>query len=63
MPAIAWRLIDFLNYRGTESEGLYRISGGHQDIKKYMQRFDTGKIFHVFLSLLALTPHLLLFIY
>ena len=43
MPAIAWRLIDYLNYRGTEQEGLYRVSGSQIEIKKYQKRFDTGK--------------------
>jgi hypothetical protein len=42
MPAFAWRAIDFLNYRGTETEGLYRVPGSGPQIKKWQRRFDEG---------------------
>nr|POE63644.1 putative rho-type gtpase-activating protein 2 [Quercus suber] len=40
MPALPWRCIDYLNQH-CESEGLYRVPGSHQDIKKWQHRFDT----------------------
>lgn len=44
MPAFPWRAIDYLNYRGTETEGLYRVPGSGPEIKKWQRRFDTGKL-------------------
>jgi hypothetical protein len=43
MPSFPWRAIDFLNYRGTEVEGLYRVPGSGPQIKKWQRRFDQGK--------------------
>ncbi|KAA6408893.1 MAG: hypothetical protein FRX48_07237 [Lasallia pustulata] len=40
MPALPWRCIDFLNYRGCEEEGLYRIAGSAPRIKEWERRFD-----------------------
>lgn len=45
MPALPWRCIDYLNYRGTDQEGLYRVPGGGVEIKKYHKKFDDGKLF------------------
>lgn len=45
MPAFPWRAIDYLNYRGTETEGLYRVPGSGPQIKKWQRRFDTGQLF------------------
>ena len=42
MPAFPWRAIDYLNYRGTETEGLYRVPGSGPQIKKWQRRFDEG---------------------
>jgi hypothetical protein len=42
MPALPWRCIDYLNMKGCEEEGLYRIPGSGKDIKKWQMRFDTG---------------------
>lgn len=44
MPAFPWRAIDYLNYKGSEVEGLYRVPGSAQEIKKWQRRFDEGKI-------------------
>ncbi|KAF1984601.1 Rho GTPase activation protein [Aulographum hederae CBS 113979] len=41
MPALPWRCIDFLNMRGCEQEGLYRIPGSIREIKRWQMRFDT----------------------
>ena len=43
MPAFSWRAIDYLNYKGSEMEGLYRVPGSGPQIKKWQRRFDEGK--------------------
>lgn len=43
MPAFPWRAIDYLNYKGSDVEGLYRIPGSGPQIKKWQRRFDEGK--------------------
>ncbi|KAL7909236.1 hypothetical protein GGI35DRAFT_375292 [Trichoderma velutinum] len=40
MPAFPWRAIDYLNYKGTEVEGLYRVPGSGPQVKKWQRRFD-----------------------
>ncbi|KAI4141579.1 MAG: hypothetical protein L6R39_005279 [Caloplaca ligustica] len=40
MPALPWRCIDYLNFRGCEEEGLYRVPGSGTKIKQYQERFD-----------------------
>lgn len=42
MPAFPWRAIDYLNYKGCEVEGLYRVPGSGPQIKKWQRRFDEG---------------------
>lgn len=44
MPAFPWRAIDYLNYRGTETEGLYRVPGSGPQIKKWQRKFDEGEL-------------------
>jgi len=41
MPAFPWRAIDYLNYKGSDVEGLYRVPGSGPQIKKWQRRFDT----------------------
>ncbi|KAI9843183.1 MAG: hypothetical protein M1837_006545 [Sclerophora amabilis] len=41
MPALPWRCIDYLNYKGCEEEGLYRIPGSGPRVKEWQRRFDT----------------------
>jgi hypothetical protein len=43
MPAFPWRAIDYLNYKGTDVEGLYRVPGSGPQIKKWQRRFDEGE--------------------
>ncbi|KAI0486484.1 hypothetical protein F4859DRAFT_371699 [Xylaria cf. heliscus] len=40
MPAFPWRAIDYLNFNGTEVEGLYRVPGSGPQIKKWQRKFD-----------------------
>ncbi|CAH0026653.1 unnamed protein product [Clonostachys rhizophaga] len=40
MPAFPWRAIDYLNYKGCEVEGLYRVPGSGPQIKRWQRRFD-----------------------
>ncbi|QSZ35220.1 hypothetical protein DSL72_008088 [Monilinia vaccinii-corymbosi] len=40
MPSFPWRAIDYLNYKGSDVEGLYRIPGSGPQIKKWQRRFD-----------------------
>ncbi|KAK3939684.1 putative Rho-type GTPase-activating protein 2 [Diplogelasinospora grovesii] len=40
MPAFPWRAIDYLNYKGSDVEGLYRIPGSGPQIKKWQRKFD-----------------------
>ncbi|KAL2757397.1 hypothetical protein ACRALDRAFT_1047484 [Sodiomyces alcalophilus JCM 7366] len=40
LPAFPWRAIDYLNYKGCDVEGLYRIPGSGPQIKKWQRRFD-----------------------
>lgn len=42
MPALPWRAIDYLNYKGSEVEGLYRVPGSGPQVKKWQKRFDQG---------------------
>lgn len=37
-------LRSYLNFRGCEEEGLYRVPGSGTKIKYYQERFDRGKI-------------------
>jgi len=48
MPAFPWRAIDYLNYKGSDVEGLYRVPGSGPQIKKWQRRFDEGKIHYPF---------------
>ncbi|OAL06805.1 hypothetical protein IQ06DRAFT_311918 [Phaeosphaeriaceae sp. SRC1lsM3a] len=41
MPALPWRCIDYLNMRGCEEEGLYRVPGSAQQVRYYERKFDT----------------------
>ncbi|PVH97781.1 hypothetical protein DM02DRAFT_67019 [Periconia macrospinosa] len=40
MPALPWRCIDYLNMKGCEEEGLYRVPGAAHQIRYYEQKFD-----------------------
>ncbi|KAF2657378.1 hypothetical protein K491DRAFT_595158 [Lophiostoma macrostomum CBS 122681] len=40
MPALPWRCIDYLNMKGCEEEGLYRVPGAAHQVKFYEQKFD-----------------------
>ena len=40
MPAFPWRAIDYLNYKGCEVEGLYRVPGSGPQIKRWQRKFD-----------------------
>ncbi|KAJ5020339.1 glycoside hydrolase family 13 protein [Bipolaris maydis] len=40
MPALPWRCIDYLNMRGCEEEGLYRVPGSAQQVRYYERKFD-----------------------
>ncbi|KAH8676095.1 hypothetical protein BX600DRAFT_508274 [Xylariales sp. PMI_506] len=40
MPSFPWRAIDYLNYKGCDVEGLYRVPGSGPQIKKWQRRFD-----------------------
>ncbi|KAH7417374.1 Rho GTPase activation protein [Cadophora sp. MPI-SDFR-AT-0126] len=44
MPAFPWRAIDYLNYKGSDVEGLYRVPGSGPQIKKWQRRFDEGRL-------------------
>lgn len=46
MPAFPWRAIDYLNYKGSDVEGLYRVPGSGPQIKKWQRKFDEGRSFH-----------------
>ncbi|KAF2034679.1 hypothetical protein EK21DRAFT_97317 [Setomelanomma holmii] len=41
MPALPWRCIDYLNMRGCEEEGLYRVPGSAAQVRYYERKFDT----------------------
>jgi hypothetical protein len=57
MPAFPWRAIDYLNYKGSEVEGLYRVPGSGPQIKKWQRKFDEGTLadFVVVVMLVLLT--------
>ena len=44
MPAFPWRAIDYLNYKGSDVEGLYRVPGSGPQIKRWQRKFDEGKV-------------------
>ena len=50
MPAFPWRAIDYLNYKGCEVEGLYRVPGSGPQIKKWQRRFDESMLTPLCLS-------------
>jgi hypothetical protein len=52
MPAFPWRAIDYLNYKGSDVEGLYRVPGSGPQIKKWQRRFDEGRSYPLSLELL-----------
>ncbi len=54
MPAFPWRAIDYLNYKGSDVEGLYRVPGSGPQIKKWQRKFDEGMYCP---SLDAKSPH------
>lgn len=41
MPALPYRCIDYLNFRGCEEEGLYRVPGSGREVKHWQRRFDS----------------------
>jgi hypothetical protein len=41
MPALPYRCIDYLNYKGCEEEGLYRVPGSGKEVKYWQRRFDS----------------------
>jgi hypothetical protein len=41
MPALPYRCIDYLNFRGTDEEGLYRVPGSGKEVKYWQRRFDS----------------------
>ncbi|KAJ8104522.1 hypothetical protein OPT61_g10713 [Boeremia exigua] len=43
MPALPWRCIDYLNMRGCEEEGLYRVPGSAQQVRYYERKFDQDR--------------------
>jgi hypothetical protein len=43
MPAFPWRAIDYLNFKGSDVEGLYRVPGSGPQIKKWQRKFDEGQ--------------------
>lgn len=43
MPAFPWRAIDYLNYKGSEVEGLYRVPGSNVEVRAWQRRFDERK--------------------
>ncbi|ORY09294.1 hypothetical protein BCR34DRAFT_487474 [Clohesyomyces aquaticus] len=43
MPALPWRCIDYLNMKGCEEEGLYRVPGAAHTVRYYEQKFDTDR--------------------
>ncbi|KAF1997993.1 hypothetical protein P154DRAFT_264882 [Amniculicola lignicola CBS 123094] len=43
MPALPWRCIDYLNMKGCEEEGLYRVPGAAHTVKFYEQKFDQDR--------------------
>ncbi|KAL5395466.1 hypothetical protein PMIN06_004188 [Paraphaeosphaeria minitans] len=43
MPALPWRCIDYLNMKGCEEEGLYRVPGAAHQIRYYEQKFDQDR--------------------
>jgi hypothetical protein len=44
MPAFPWRAIDYLNYKGSDVEGLYRVPGSGPQIKRWQRKFDEGML-------------------
>jgi hypothetical protein len=56
MPAFPWRAIDYLNFKGSDVEGLYRVPGSGPQIKKWQRRFDEGRQSGSF-EILLLTYH------
>lgn len=40
MPALAYRCIDYLNFKGCEEEGLYRVPGSGKEVRHWQRRFD-----------------------
>ncbi|KAJ5752524.1 hypothetical protein N7520_009441 [Penicillium odoratum] len=41
MPALPYRCIDYLNFKGCEEEGLYRVPGSGREVKHWQRRFDS----------------------
>lgn len=41
MPALPYRCVDYLNFKGCEEEGLYRVPGSGREVKHWQRRFDS----------------------
>ncbi|KAE8351592.1 putative Rho GTPase activator [Aspergillus coremiiformis] len=48
MPALPYRCIDYLNFKGCEEEGLYRVPGSGKEVKHWQRRFDTEHDINLF---------------
>ncbi|KAF9359100.1 Rho GTPase-activating protein 22 [Mortierella sp. NVP85] len=43
VPAVLYRCAEFLEAKGVDEVGLYRVPGSHANVQKLKQMFDTGK--------------------
>lgn len=57
MPAFPWRAIDYLNFKGSDVEGLYRVPGSGPQIKRWQRKFDEGEFLGIYPRRLLLQQH------
>ncbi|KAF9980053.1 hypothetical protein BGZ65_005622, partial [Modicella reniformis] len=48
VPAVLYRCAEFLEAKGVDEVGLYRVPGSHANVQKLKQMFDTGKDYDLF---------------
>ncbi|KAG0369942.1 hypothetical protein BC939DRAFT_457268 [Gamsiella multidivaricata] len=47
VPAVLYRCAEFLEVKGVDEVGLYRVPGSHANVQKLKRMFDTGKDYNL----------------
>ncbi|KAG0325271.1 hypothetical protein BGZ99_000848 [Dissophora globulifera] len=56
VPAVLYRCAEFLEAKGVDEVGLYRVPGSHANVQKLKRMFDTGRDFNL-MTMDAIDPN------
>ncbi|KAF8959196.1 hypothetical protein BGZ46_001815 [Entomortierella lignicola] len=56
VPAVLFRCVEYLEVKGVDEVGLYRVPGSHASVQKLKKMFDTGKDLNL-LTMDAIDPN------